>query len=539
MNLNEIFAGQQIGFPVLSVLIFLPIGLLIWLSRTRNPQLSNLVVLVGSVIELLLAGLLLFNFDGASADMQFVERFSLLPFLGIEYHIGVDGISVLFLPLTALLTLLAVLYAEPSVKVDKRHYLMAILGFEATMMGAFAALDLMLFWSFFVLELVPSYLLIRVWGTGEKRREAANYYVGFMAAGAVLMLAGFLLLGDNALQVGGEGVAEHRYDFLTLLNVALPDQLEVLVFFLLFFGFAIKAPIFPFHTWMPKVLEQGPIVGVSLFLVGLKLGTYGFMRFIIPLLPEASKEWFWLIVILGSVGIVYGALIALIQTNLRRLLAYSSLSHMGVVILGLFSLNYQGFQGGLLQMINLGVAGAGLFFMAGFLNTRFGPPDVASMNGLQPYIPKLTMAFLVISVATIGLPGTGGFNGEHLIMIGALEVSGFMGAVAGLGTFLTAAYLFVFFQRAFMGAPTDRIDNPSTGKPMRDIQRMELLIVGALCAVIFWIGLDSGPFLRTMNGSILTLETRMKQASAAPRGDADQSASKRVVLRSPYKNGVK
>ena len=513
MSLHEIFAGQQIGFPILSVLILLPIVLIFLLWRIRDPQLNNLVALGGSLMELLLAGLVLFEFNGASADIQFVERIGLLPFLGIEYHVGVDGINVLFLPLTALLTLLAMLYAEPAVKVDKRHYLMAMLGFEATMMGAFVSLDLMLFWLFFVLELVPSYLLISLWGTGEKRREAANYYIGFMAAGSVLMLAGIVLLGANVLQAGGEGDAAHRFDFLTLLNVPIPNQLEMLVFFLLFFGFAIKAPIFPFHTWMPRVLEQGPIVGVSLFLVGLKLGMYGFLRFVIPLLPEASKEWFWLMALLGVVGMVYGALIALVQTNLRRLLAFASLSHMGVVMLGLFSLNFKGLQGGLLQMINLGVAGAGLFFMAGFLYWRLGPPDLSSMGGLEPYIPKLAMAFLVISLATIGLPGTGGFNGEHLVMIGALEVNKLMGAAAGLGTFLTATYLFSFFQRAFMGGANPRFANPDTAKPMLDIRRVELLIAGVLCALIFWIGFDSGPFLRTMNGSIQALEVRIHGGS--------------------------
>ena len=509
MSLHEVFAGQQIGFPILSVLIFLPIGLIFLLSRIRDPQLNNLVAVGGSVVELLLAGLVLFEFNGASADMQFVERIGLLPLLGIEYHVGVDGISVLFLPLTALLTTLAVLYAEPAVKTDKRHYLMAMLGFEAAMMGAFVSLDLILFWLFFVLELVPSYLLIRLWGTGEQRREAANYYVGFMAAGSVLMLAGIVLLGANVLQAGGAGDAAHRFDFLTLLTVPIPNQLETLVFFLLFFGFAIKAPIFPFHTWMPRVLEQGPIVGVSLFLVGIKLGTYGFLRFIIPLCPDASKEWFWLMALLGAVGMVYGSLIALVQTNLRRLLAFASLSHMGVVMLGLFSLNFKGFQGGLLQMINLGVAGAGLFFMAGFLYTRLGPPDLSAMGGLQPHIPKLTMVFLVISLATIGLPGTGGFNGEHLVMIGALEVNKLMAAAAGLGTFLTATYLFVFFQRAFMGGLHPGETSPDTRKPMLDIRRMEMVIAGVLCSVIFWIGFDSGPFLRTMTGSIQALEVRI------------------------------
>jgi len=506
MILHEMTAAQQIGFPILSILLFLPIVFLITLSFVRDQEMAYRFGLIGAVLELIFACVLAVRFIPDVADMQFVERGGAL--LGINYHVGVDGISVLFVPLTALLTVLVFLYAEPAVKSDVRHYLVAMLGFEATMIGVFIALDMMLFWLFFVLELVPSYFLIARWGTGEKRRGAALNYVVVMLAGSLLMLWAIILLGQNAESAGLAG--EAPYDFLTLLTVPVPLELQTRVFFLLFLALAIKAPIFPFHTWMPRVLEQGPVVGMSIFLVGIKLGTYGFIRFVIPLLPEASKKWFWLMALLGVAGMLYGSVIALIQTNLRRLLAFASLSHMGVVMLSLFSLNVAGFQGGLLQMINLGIVGAGLFFVAGFLYTRLGPPELSAMGGLGQYVPVLTFTFLIIGLAGIGLPGTGGFNGEHLVVIGALQVHWSMALAAGAGTFLTAAYFLWYFQQGFLGSV-----NPQTNRTMPDIRRRELLIAATLGAMIFWIGLDSGPFLRTMNGSVHALVERVERGSIA------------------------
>ena len=516
MILNEIFALQQIGFPILSVLLFLPLIFVVVLHFIRGDHLAYQIGLAGASIELLLACVMAFVFIPEIPDMQFMERGFRIPYLGIGYHLGVDGVSMLFVPLTALLTVVVILYAEYTVKSDARHYAMAILGLEAMMIGAFVSLDMVLFWLFFVLELVPSYFLITRWGTGTRRQRAAREYVVFMIIGSALMLVGIALLGinyHNVLLASGQG-SGYSFDFLHLLAVPVPEKLQTLIFFLIFFGLAVKAPIFPFHTWMPKVLEEGPIVGMSVFLVGIKLGTYGFLRLVIPLLPEAAKKWFWLMALLGGIGIVYGALIALIQTNLRRMVAFSSLSHMGVVMLGIFSLNIYGFQGGLLQMINLGITGAGLFFFAGFLHTRVGPPDTSSLGGLVHKVPLLTATFLILALAGVGLPGTNGFNGEHLVMLGAFERHWYMAVAAGAGTFLTAAYFLWYFQRAFMG-PT----NPSIHK-MPDLRPREMIIVAILGGMIFWIGLDTGPILRRMNGSLEALAIRVEQGSYAGAGTA-------------------
>ncbi|MBA2692571.1 MAG: NADH-quinone oxidoreductase subunit M [Rubrobacter sp.] len=523
MALNEITAIEQVGFPILTILIFLPVALLVALVFIRDERLAYRVGLGGATVELALAFFLAYAFRTGTSDMQFVESLGSIPGIGVGYHLGVDGVSVLFVPVTALLTALVILYAEYSVRSDARHYLIATLGLEATMMGAFLSLDLLMFWAFFVLELIPAYFLITRWGTGERRREAALSYIHFMLTGSALMLVGFVLLAVNASFAGGGGLT---FDFMELLGVSVPASMQTIIFFFLFIGFAVKAPIFPLHTWMPKVLEEGPIVGMSVFLVGIKLGTYGMLRFMIPLLPEASVRWLWVMAILGAVSIVYGAMIALIQTNLRRLLAFASVSHMGVVLLSMFTLNIYGLEGGLLQMINFGIAGAGLFFVAGFISSRIGPPDLSSLGGVASTAPWLTVAFLVIALATIGLPGTNGFNGEHLVLIGAFEVHWLLALAAGTGIVLTAAYFLWFFQRGFLGEVNER-----TASKMKDLRSREMIIALVLGAMIFWIGLATTPFVQRMRPSLEALEARSLrsgESGAASLRDASGVGSREI-----------
>lgn len=510
MNLDEVLAVDQVGFPILSVLIALPLLVCVVLQFVRDDRTATLLAIAGAGVEGVLAAFLALRFSFGVTDIQFVERSGSV--LGVSWHLGVDGVNLLFIPLTALLGLLVMVYAEHATAStrtgDARHYAMATLALEAAMIGAFAALDLMLFWFFFVVELIPSWFLITRWGTGPERRRAAAEYVVFMVVGSALMLAGILALGRNHAQVTGEG---YSFELLDLLQIGVPAEAQTFIFFLLFFGFAVKAPIFPFHTWMPKVLEHGPVVGMSVFLVGVKLGTYGLLRFAIPLLPNAAAGWFWLLALLGVTGTVYGALLALGQSNLRRLLAYASLSHMGVVMLGLFSLNLDGFEGGLLQMVNLGIVGAGLFFVAGFLATRVGPPDVAALGGVIHHAPLLTGTFLIIALAGIGLPGTNGFNGEHLVMLGTYEQHWLMAVASGLGVFLTAAYSLSYFHRGFMGE-----ERTAVVERVYDLTGSERGIVLTLTALIFWIGLGTGPFIQAMRPSLTALEEWVQQEAEAP-----------------------
>jgi NADH-quinone oxidoreductase subunit M len=510
MRLDEVLAVDQVGFPILSVLIGLPLATCVVLAFVRGRQPVAVVAIAGAAVEVLLTGLLALRFNGGVADVQFVERST--PVLGVSWQLGVDGVSLLFIPLTALLGLLVIFYAVYTGKRNVGHYAIAILALEAALIGAFATLDLVVFWFFFVIELVPSWFLITRWGTGPLRRRAALEYVSYMAVGSALMLVGILLLGRNFATATGEG---YRFDLVRLLDVGVPAEAQTLVFFLLFLGFAVKAPIFPFHAWMPKVLEHGPVVGIGVFLVGVKLGTYGLIRFVIPLLPEAASGWFWLMALLGTTGTVYGSLLALGQTNLRRLLAFASLAHMGVVMLGLFSLNLDGFEGGLLQMVNLGIVGAGLFFVAGFLTTRVGPPELGALGGLVHHAPLLTGTFLIIALAGIGLPGTNGFNGEHLVMLGAYERNWLMALAAGLGVFLTAAYSLSYFVRGFMGEA-----KPPVVERVYDLTTSERGIVVVLAGLIFWIGLGTGPFIQTMRPSLTVLSEHVEDSST----EADEVA---------------
>lgn len=509
-TVEQLMAADQVGFPVLSVLIALPAVAAAVLAVLRARRAATAVAIGGAGATLALAAFVALRFTAGVPDVQFVERSR--PLLGVSWHLGLDGVNVLFVPLTALIGLLVVVYAYTARERDTHRFAIATLLLEAATLGAFVALDMVVFWFFFVVELVPSWFLITRWGTGPERRQAAAAYVGYMAVGSLLMLAGIVVLGRNFATVTGEGVS---FELHRLLAVEVPAGTQTLVFFLLFFGFAVKAPVFPFHSWLPRVLEHGPVVGMSVFLVGIKLGTYGLLRFVIPLLPDAATEWLWLMVALGAAGIVYGALLALGQTNLRRLLAFASLSHMGVVLLGIFALNLDGFEGGLLQMINLGIVGVGLFFIAGFLSTRVGPPELDSLGGLVHHAPLMTGAFLVTALAGIGLPGTNGFNGEHLIMLGGYERHWVLALAAGLGVFLTAAYSLSYFQRGFMGdersAVVDRV---------YDLTRSERGIVATLVVLIFWIGLGTGPFIQAMRPSLSELADRIETAETTGTGGA-------------------
>ena len=496
--LPEILATAQVGFPLLSLIIFLPaIAALVMVIMKDSFALK--IALVISVLELALAAFAWSAFDPSTAAMQLAENAS---FLGIGYNLGIDGVSAMFLPATALLTLFAVLCAANSVSSNVRGYLAAILLSEAALMGAFSSIDLSLFWIFFVAEAIPSYFLIKGWGTGDKRNETARNYLMYMILASLAVGTGFILLATN---VSG-GLS---FNLATIAAESIDPALQTLIFFVLCVGFAIKAPLFPLHSWLPKVLEHGPLVGMSVFLVGIKLGAYCFIRFVIPLLPEATAEWFWLVAAFGVISLVYGALIAMVQTNLRRLMAFASVSHMGVVTLGLFSLNVSGIEGGLLQAINLGITGAGLFLIASFLSSRLGTPDIRNMGGLQASAPHMALGFLVIALAAVGMPGTSGFNGEHMILLGAFERHWLMAVCVGIGPILAAAYFLRYYQRAFLGNASE-----ASQEKIADLDNRERIIVLALVGVVLWIGLYTTPFLSTMRSSVEKITSQFHTSGA-------------------------
>lgn len=486
---SEISAVAQVGFPILTLIICLPV-LAALLVRSLTEASGYKLALGVSMLQLALSVVAWIAHDPALASMQMVEDW-ILP----GFTMGIDGVSTMFLPATALLSLFAVLYAPKSVSQNLSGYLAAVLFSQAMLMGAFAATNLVGFWIFFVAEIFPAYYLIKSWGAGPERDGVARNYLTYMALSALAIGIGFVLLGSTVT----EGP---RYALSSVAAVDIDPTLQTLIFFVLCAGFAIKAPLFPVHSWLPKVLEHGPLIGMSVFLVGIKLGAYAFIRFVIPLLPEAAAEWYWLMAAFGFFSLIYGALIAMLQTNLRRLMAFASISHMGVIILGLFSLNVAGIEGGLLQALNLGITGAGLFLIASFLAARVGSPDLSKMGGLHGRAPYLALGFLVIALAAVGMPGTSGFNGEHMILLGAFEQHWIMAICVGIGPVLAAAYFLRFYQGGFLGeAKSDSADS------MSDLRGSERLIVGAVVAVVLWIGLFTTPFISTMRGSVEEIAT--------------------------------
>ena len=518
--LEEIFFPTQIGFPILSVLVFLPLlgAMLVWMMKS-DELLIRIAGIAITSMEFLLTVWLLFTFKTHTAAMQFVEQIDWIPAIGISYHLGIDGISVLFIGVTAFLSLLTMLFSW-DLSIEKvKGYVMALLALQTTVMGILVSLDLVLFFVFWELMLIPSYFLIKLWGTGKLKEHAALQYVLYTLTGSMLMLIGIIILDLNYQEVAlAQNIQPaHSFDFLALLTVPMSEEKQLLVFLLLFFGFAAKAPIFPFHTWLANALASGPIA-VSVALAGIKLGTYGFLRFSIPLLPDASRTLLVPLSILALMGIIYGAFVALAQSDLRRLLAFSSISHLGFVILGLFALNFHGLQGGLLQMINLAFTTAGLFFIAGFLYSRGLQSDLTHYGGLVTHMPALAGFFLVIGLASVGFPGTNGFVGEFLILLGAFKVHWAFGSIGVLGVILGLAYIMWYYERAMLAPPQETVikDDLTGERPvstLRDLNPREWVIALSLTVMIFWIGLYPTPFFEIMDASIQAVADRVNPST--------------------------
>ena len=508
MLLHEILAEEQIGFPILSLLIFLPVVFAAFLSLIRNERLLRATALLGALVVLALSVVLVIRFIPETSDIQFSERRLWMPAVGSSYHVGVDGISILFIPLTAFVTVMALLFSWKRIKLFLRLYLVNLFLLEAVTIGIFCALDLLLFYVFWELALIPAYFLIKFWGIGTERQYAGQKYVLYLLVGSVPLLISIVLLGLNYHEMAvAQGLAEsYSLDFVTLLQVPVDPEMQTLIFFLMAIGFAVKGPMLPFHTWMPTAVMEGPI-GLSLFLVGLKLGGYGFIRFLIPLLPGAAKEWYVLMVVLGLMGILYGSLIALVQPNLRRLLAFAGVSHFGLVVVGLFSLNTQGLQGALIVLINLVIVATGLFFLTGCLYSRTGSSEISAFGGLTRHVPRLATFFFIMGLAFIGTPGTSGFHGEFLVMLGAFRANWQFAAVAVLGVVLSAGYFLWYFERAFFGPVTNKVVSK-----LQDLTPRELVVATSITGLIFWIGFYPATILHITRGSVEALAQRIQDA---------------------------
>lgn len=477
---------------ILSLLIALPLLGAMAISLTRSVYLAKGVALAIAGLELLISmvAVQLFNVDDNA--FQLVENYIWIPSLNIHYQLGVDGISILFLPMTALLVVMAILASWRSVQSLCRLHFALLLLLEACTIGVFSALDMILFFVFWEMTLPPIFYLIGLWGIGPKRRAAAVKYTLFMLFGGVPLLLAIMLLAINhANQINGAIPQTLSFSFVTLVETPLPSEWQTLVFLLLVMGFAVKAPLVPFHTWLPTAAMEGP-TQITALLTGLKLGVYGILRFAMPLAPSAAIEYNWVMGILGAITLIYGALIALQQSNLRRLLAYASISHVGLVIIGMASLNLQGIQGAILQLLNFTIIASSLMLIAGLIQQRLGSTESVHLGGLAGVMPKLTCFYLLFALASIGIPGTNGFPAELLLILGTLLAHPSLGITALLGAVLSAAYMLSFTRRAFWGhcqhAPFELIP---------DLRRRELLSLLIPALLVIVIGFFPNKIMKT------------------------------------------
>ncbi|KRT56234.1 complex I subunit 4 family protein [endosymbiont of Ridgeia piscesae] len=490
--MNESIQALTEGLPLISLLILsLPLGAsLIWLLPGEH--LARWVALFIALIDLLLAVTILLAFDPGQSGFQFVEQSNWIASLNIHYRVGVDGISVLFLPLTVLLFLGVVLSSWSSTRSMPRLYYTLLLLLESSSLGIFCSLDTVLFFLFWELTLLPLYFLISFWGIGANRRYAAVKYTLFMLAGGIPILFGFILLAFGQAELSGTAPpAGLVFDYETLLNNPLPAEMQTLVFFLLLLGFAFKTPLFPLHTWLPVVAMEGP-VAIAALMTGLKLGAYGIIRFVVPMAPAAAQEFHWLLAGLGVMGILYGAVLAIAQTNLRRMLAYASISHVGLVLLGIASFTIQGFQGALFQLLNFTIIAGGLYIMTGFLHHRIGSTDLINLGGVAQSMPLLTAFFLLFGLASMGVPGTNGFPAEFLVLVSALGSHTGAGLAALFGMVLGAGYFLSLYRRAFLGPARSAVVIDAL-----DLRRRELLVASMIAFLVLAIGLYPNSVLET------------------------------------------
>jgi NADH-quinone oxidoreductase subunit M len=499
--------------PFLSLLVLLPIvgGLLLFFTGNGQDALVRKIALVVSLLTFAVSIVVWMKFDPGSADYQFVERHAWLPDFGISYHVGIDGISLLLVVLTTFLTPIALLCSWDSIEHGVRAFSFFMLVLEAAMIGVFVSLDLFLFYMFWDAMLIPMYFLIGIWGY-ERRIYAAVKFILYTMAGSVLMLIAIIWIAYYHQAVLGVP----SFDLMDLTALNIPASLQTWLFLAFAVAFAIKVPLFPFHTWLPDAHVEAPTAG-SVILAGvlLKMGTYGLLRFAFPLFPQAAQVFAPYIAILAVIGIVYGALVAMVQPDMKKLVAYSSVSHLGFVVLGLCALNINGVQGAVYQMLAHGISTGGLFLIVGMLSDRRHTRQIAEFGGLKGVMPKLVAAFLLVTLASVALPGMNGFVGEFLILIGAF--SGFFEharaftAVAATGVILSAVYMLWMFQRVNYGV----VNNPKN-RGLRDLSVREWFVIAPICAMAIFMGVLPGVFLRPMEPAIRRTLDHIRPPATAP-----------------------
>jgi NADH-quinone oxidoreductase subunit M len=512
-----VFEMNFIASNILTIVTFMPaLGavMLLFYNREHVRSIRFLALLV-TIVTFVFSLHLIAHFDSSNPDFQFALKVPWIPSLGIDYSMGIDGISLFLILLTTLLTPLAVL-ASWSIHDRLKEYFIFMLLLETGMIGVFSSLDLFLFYVFWEIMLVPMYFLIGVWG-GERRVYAAIKFVLYTMIGSVLMLVAIIAL----YFMHGDATGMFTFSYpqiqsaLASGRLVLSPTIELWLFAAFFLAFAVKVPLFPFHTWLPDAHVEAPTAG-SVLLAGvlLKMGTYGLVRFNLPLFPNISHLFAPLISLLAIVGIIYGALVAMVQPDLKKLVAYSSVSHLGFIVLGIFSFTTQGMEGAIYQMLNHGVSTGALFLLVGIIYDRRHTRLIEEFGGLANKMPLYAAFFLIVTLSSIGLPGLNGFVGEFLILLGTFGANHARAAFAALGVILSAVYMLWMYQRVIWGEITNE-----RNAGLSDLVGRERAMLIPLLIVMLWMGVYSNHFLRPMDASVAKLLTQSQAGKVEYAGN--------------------
>ena len=486
---------------LLSVTIWLPIlvgGLLLALGRDEQMASVRWLALAGAVASFLVTLPLVSRFDVASAAMQYQEKLPWIERFQVFYHLGVDGISVWFVPLTAFITIIVVVAAWEVITERVNQYMGAFLILSGLMVGVFSALDGLLFYVFFEATLIPMYIIIGMWG-GPRRVYAAFKFFLYTLLGSLLMLVALLYLYFKS---GGS------FAILDWHRLPLPLSAQSLLFFAFFAAFSVKVPMWPVHTWLPDAHVEAPTGGsVVLAAIMLKLGAYGFLRFSLPIAPDAAREWAWLMIALSLIAVVYIGLVALVQQDMKKLVAYSSIAHMGFVTLGFFIFSELGVSGGIVQMISHGFISGAMFLCIGVLYDRMHSREIADYGGVANTMPKFAAFAVFFAMANCGLPGTSGFVGEWMVILGTVKANFWLAALAGTALILGAAYNLWMVKRVYFG----EVANAQV-RALTDIDAREFAMLGVLAVAVLWMGVYPKPFTDVMHVSVTQLLQHVAQS---------------------------